>query len=207
MRPAPPPRVTLATRFEGGRRIRDLRLRSGDERRQAVDAGIGDYRLWLRLWLWLILRLLTRFARFTVLARLTMLTWFAVLTWFALLTRFAGRLLVALIGRVVAVATLMIAGTTVAVANKRLGLRLRLRRNEAGLLAEIREALAVIIEIIGRRHVLDIARRRLVLTELLLGSSDQAKIMLGMLIVVLGCNGIAGGAGITRELDVFFGNM
>jgi hypothetical protein len=201
MRPAPPPRVTLATRFEGGRRIRDLRLRSGDERRQAVDAGIGDYRLWLRLWLWLILRLLTRFARFTVLARLTMLTWFAVLT------RFAGRLLVALIGRVVAVATLMIAGTTVAVANKRLGLRLRLRRNEAGLLAEIREALAVIIEIIGRRHVLDIARRRLVLTELLLGSSDQAKIMLGMLIVVLGCNGIAGGAGITRELDVFFGNM
>jgi hypothetical protein len=205
MRPAPPPRVTLATRFEGGRRIRDLRLRSGDERRQAVDAGIGDYRLWLRLWL--VLRLLTRFARFTVLARLTMLTWFAVLTWFALLTRFAGRLLVALIGRVVAVATLMIAGTTVAVANKRLGLRLRLRRNEAGLLAEIREALAVIIEIIGRRHVLDIARRRLVLTELLLGSSDQAKIMLGMLIVVLGCNGIAGGAGITRELDVFFGNM
>jgi hypothetical protein len=204
MRPAPPPRVTLATRFEGGRRIRDLRLRSGDERRQAVDAGIGDYRLWLRLWLWLILRLLTRFARFTVLARLT---WFAVLTRFALLTRFAGRLLVALIGRVVAVATLMIAGTTVAVANKRLGLRLRLRRNEAGLLAEIREALAVIIEIIGRRHVLDIARRRLVLTELLLGSSDQAKIMLGMLIVVLGCNGIAGGAGITRELDVFFGNM
>jgi hypothetical protein len=205
MRPAPPPRVTLATRFEGGRRIRDLRLRSGDERRQAVDAGIGDYRLWLRLWL--VLRLLTRFARFTVLARLTMLTWFAVLTRFALLTRFAGRLLVALIGRVVAVATLMIAGTTVAVANKRLGLRLRLRRNEAGLLAEIREALAVIIEIIGRRHVLDIARRRLVLTELLLGSSDQAKIMLGMLIVVLGCNGIAGGAGITRELDVFFGNM
>ena len=91
MRPAPPPRVTLATRFEGGRRIRDLRLRSGDERRQAVDAGIGDYRLWLRLWLWLILRLLTRFARFTVLARLTMLTWFAVLTRFALLTRFAGR--------------------------------------------------------------------------------------------------------------------
>src|SRR4051812_36590258 len=79
MRPAPPPRVTLATRFEGGRRIRDLRLRSGDERRQAVDAGIGDYRLWLRLWLWLwlILRLLTRFARFTVLARLTMLTRFA----------------------------------------------------------------------------------------------------------------------------------
>jgi hypothetical protein len=199
MRPAPPPRVTLATRFEGGRRIRDLRLRSGDERRQAVDAGIGDYRLWLRLWL--VLRLLTRFARFTVLARLTMLTRFA------LLTRFAGRLLVALIGRVVAVATLVIAGTTVAVANKRLGLRLRLRRNEAGLLAEIREALAVIIEIIGRRHVLDIARRRLVLTELLLGSSDQAKIMLGMLIVVLGCNGIAGGAGITRELDVFFGNM
>jgi len=207
MRPAPPPRVTLATRFEGGRRIRDLRLRSGDERRQAVDAGIGDHRLRLRLRL--ILRLLTRFAGFTVFARLTR---FAVLSWFALLAGFAlltGRLLVALIGRVVAVATLMIARTTVAVAEIRLGLRLRLRLrgNEARLLAEIREALAVIIEIIGRRHVLDIARRRLVLTELLLGSSDQAKIMLGMLIVVLGCNGIAGGAGITRELDVFFGNM
>jgi hypothetical protein len=203
--PAAPARETFTTAiaFEPGRAVH-LRLRSGDERRQAVDAGIGDYRLWLRLWLWLILRLLTRFARFTVLARLTMLTR---LTWFAVLTRFAGRLLVALIGRVVAVATLMIAGTTVAVANKRLGLRLRLRRNEAGLLAEIREALAVIIEIIGRRHVLDIARRRLVLTELLLGSSDQAEIMLGMLIVVLGGNGIAGGAGITRELDVFLGNM
>src|ERR1700760_4957283 len=107
IRPAPTPRITLRARLEGRRRIRDLRLRSGNEGRQAIDADIGDHRLRLRLGR-LILR--TRLARFTVLAGLTMLARFpgltmlsrrlvlAGLTGFAMLTR---RLLFALIGHVV----------------------------------------------------------------------------------------------------------
>src|SRR5205807_2758381 len=51
------------------------------------------------------------------------------------------------------------------------------------------------------------ARLRLILPELLLGSGDQAEIMLGMLIVVLGRNGITRRARIARELDIFFGDM
>src|SRR5258707_14727324 len=58
MGPAPPSRKTLATTaLELARAAIDLRLRPGDEGRQAIDADIirGD-RLWLRLRLKLRLR-------------------------------------------------------------------------------------------------------------------------------------------------------
>ena len=48
---------------------------------------------------------------------------------------------------------------------------------------------------------------RLVLAELLLGGSDQAEIMLGVLIVVFGGDRVAGGARVARELDIFFGDV
>src|SRR5260370_19462871 len=66
VRPAAPPRKTVAaTAVEAARAI-DLRLRSGDEGGQAVDADIiRDHRL--RLWLRLKLRLRTMFAMFALL--------------------------------------------------------------------------------------------------------------------------------------------
>src|ERR1700687_1755206 len=80
---------------------------------------------------------------------------------------------------------------------------LRLRRNEAGLLAEIRKALAVVVGVL-RGHFILGARLRLVLAELFLGGGDQAEIMLGMLIVILGGDRIAGRACVARQLHVFF---
>src|SRR5260370_765478 len=50
-------------------------------------------------------------------------------------------------------------------------------------------------------------RLRLVLTELFLGGGDQAEIMFGMLVVILGGYRIAGGARVARQLHVFFRNM
>ncbi len=83
---------------------------------------------------------------------------------------------------------------------------LRLRRHEAGLLAEIREALALVVAVL-RRHFVFGARLRLVLPELFLGRGDQAEIMLGMLIVILGGDRIAGRARVARQLHVFFSDV
>jgi hypothetical protein len=49
--------------------------------------------------------------------------------------------------------------------------------------------------------------RLLVLAELLLSRRDQAKIMLGVLVVVLGRNGVSGGARVARELKILFSDM
>ena len=71
MRPAAPARETLAATalfISAGRAIH-LRLRAGDEGRQAIDAaGVGDHRL--RLGLRLILRLRTMLAFAMMFARL-----------------------------------------------------------------------------------------------------------------------------------------
>ena len=61
--------------------------------------------------------------------------------------------------------------------------RLRLRRNEAGLLAEMRKILSFILAIL-RRHLVFGAGLRLVLAELLLRRCDQAEIVFGVLVVV-----------------------
>ncbi|CCE11159.1 membrane hypothetical protein [Bradyrhizobium sp. STM 3843] len=218
VRAAAPPRIALATTFEAGRRVRDLRLRAGDEGRQAVDAAVGDHGLRLRLGLILRLRTLAKLARLPGLAMLTgfamlprlamlpMLSGFAMFPRLALVARLSGftmlallpRLLVALIGLVVP--RLPIALAAVAVAHERLRLR---GRNEARFLAEAREAIALVIQIV-HRQIVGVTRLRLVLAELLLGGGDQAEIMFGVLIIVFGRNGVAGRAGIAGKLDVFF---
>nr|GAJ31643.1 hypothetical protein BDOA9_0108240 [Bradyrhizobium sp. DOA9] len=122
---------------------------------------------------------------------------------FAVLARL---LVLALIGRLVVarlVITLVMIALAVTVAHE--GLRLGLR-DEAGLLAEGREILAVVLAVVAAGDGL-VAARLLILAELLLGRRDQAEIMLGVLIIVLGCNGIAGGARITRKLEIFFGDV
>ena len=83
-------RIALGSALEGGRRVGDLRLRSGDEGRQTVDPAVGDHRLGLRLRLVLGgLRTLAVLARLTLLARFALLAGFTLLARFALLTRFA----------------------------------------------------------------------------------------------------------------------
>jgi len=47
----------------------------------------------------------------------------------------------------------------------------------------------------------------LALAELFLRGSDQTKIMLGVLVVILGSDWIARGLRVASELDVFLGNM
>src|SRR5437868_4560932 len=113
-----------------------------------------------------------------------------------------ARLLVALIG--LALALIVIALIVVAHEG------LLLLRGETRLLAEMRKALAVVVTAILGGDFRDVAvgaGLRLVLAELLLGSRDQAERMFGVLVVVFGGNGIAGRAGIARELDVFFGDV
>jgi hypothetical protein len=79
---------------------------------------------------------------------------------------------------------------------------LLLHRYETRLGAEVREALALVI-IFLRRHLVFGTWLRLVLPKLLLRGSDQAEIVLGVLIVVLGGNWVTGAARIAGELDVF----
>ena len=165
--------VRRRTAFETAGRAIHLRLRSGDEGGQAIDAaGIGNHRL--RLGLRLILRLRTMLALAMMFARL--------------LVALVGLALAALLARIV-------------VARHE---RLLLLRDEARLLAEMREALALVVAFLRRRHFVFGARLRLVLPELLLGGGDQAEIMFGVLVVILGRDRIAGRARVARQLDVFF---
>jgi hypothetical protein len=103
-----------------------------------------------------------------------------------------ARLLVALIG-------LRIARSVVA------DVGLRLLRNEAGLLAEIRETFFV-VALVGNHFSIG-TRLRLILPELLLSSRDDAEIMFGVLVVVLGGHRIAGRPCVARQLDIFFRNV
>ena len=45
------------------------------------------------------------------------------------------------------------------------------------------------------------------LAELLLGSGDDAEIVLGVLVEVFGADGISGSLRVARELQIFFGNV
>ena len=123
---------------------------------------------------------------------------------FAVLARL---LVVALIG-LLAFALLMIALVVIALAIPiaREGLLLWLR-DEARLLAEGRKILAVVLAIVAAAADGLVAARLLALAELLLGRRDQAEIVLGMLVVVLGCNGVPGGARVTRKLEILLGDV
>ena len=140
MRPAAPARETFAAAiaFETARRTIHLRLRSGDERRQAIDAaGIGNHRL--RLGLRLIWRLGT------------------------LLAMAFARLLVALVGLSLAlrISLIEVALSVVALIIFARHERLRLLRDEARLLAEMGEVLALVFAFFSRRHFVIGARLRL----------------------------------------------
>jgi len=192
MRTAAPARITLATTtvaaFEPPRRTIGLRLRAGDEGRQAIDiTGVGDDRLRLvrRLRLLMILRLRTMIA-FAMLARL-------------LLIALIGLLIVARL-----VVALVVIALAVAVAHERL---LRRLRNEARLLAERREVLAVVLAIVAAGADGLVTARLLALAELFLGRGDQAEIVLGMLVVVFGGDRVARRARVTRKLKILFGDV
>jgi len=177
VRAPPTSRKTLGplTAFESARAAIDLRLRSSDERGQAIDAaGIGNDRLGLWLRLRLVLRLRAMLA-------------------FTLAMMFARLLLFALKWLSFARASLTHIG-------------LRLHRDKAGLLPEIREAVTLVVAVINGDRVVG-AGLRLVLTELLLGRCDEAEVMLGVLVVILRGYRVAGRPRIARELDVFFGDM
>ena len=86
-------------------------------------------------------------------------------------------------------------------------LLLRRLRCETGLGAErVVLAFAVLTSVVADVAVLALLLilLRLVLPELFLGGGDQAEIMLGVLIVVLGGHRIAGRARVARQLHVFF---
>src|SRR5690348_10296620 len=163
MRTAAPAREAFATAIIAFKAAAiDLRLRAGDERGQAIDAAIVRRRLGLRLRR--ILRLRT--------AVLAITTMFAVATVFTIAAVLARLLLVALIGLLVVA---------------HVGLLL-LHRHEAGLLAEARIILALVLAVLACAAVVHarlLLLLRLVLAELLLGSGDQAEIVLGVLVVVL----------------------
>src|SRR5207344_1520962 len=78
---------------------------------------------------------------------------------------------------------------------------LRLRRDKAGFLSEMRKALALVVAVLGSHFILG-ARLRLVLPKLFLGGGNQAEIMLGVLVVILGGYRIAGRAGVARQLHI-----
>jgi hypothetical protein len=169
-------RKTLSplTAFECPCAAIDLRLRSGNEGGQAIDAaGVCNDRL--GLWLRLVLRLRAMFAlTLAVFARLLLLS----LKWLSLaLAAFAD-------------------------------VGLRLHRDETGLLPEIRETVTLVVAVITTDHIVDTGLQlRLVLAELLLSRRDQAEVMLGVLIVILRGDGVAGRPRIARELNVFLGHM
>src|SRR5258706_11232331 len=146
MGPAPPSRKPLAaTALEFARAAIDLRLRPGDEGRQAIDADIirGD-RLWLWLWLWLKLRLRTMFAMAGVLA---------------------GLMLVA---RLVGLPLALVVALIVVARHE----GLLLHRHETGLLAEMRKIFALVLAVLGGHFILG-ARLRLVLGDLFLGDEHE----------------------------------
>ena len=107
----------------------------------------------------------------------------------AMVVAIAGLMLIALlIGLAVA---LMVAMIIVA-----LLIGLLLGRYKARLLSETRKAV-VVLPVFRGHFTLD-TRLRLVLAELLLRRGDQAEIMFGMLIVILGRDGVAGRSGVAR---------
>jgi hypothetical protein len=167
------------TAFEGACAAIDLRLRPGNEGGQAIDAtSVRNNRL--GLWLRLVLRRRAMFA-FT-------------------LAVFARLLLFTLKGLSFALAAFAL--TTFAYVG------LRLYRNETGLLAEIRETVTVVVAVVTADPIVGPGLQlRLVLAELLLSRRDQTEVMLGVLIIILGGDGVAGRPGIARELNVFLGHM
>ena len=88
-------------------------------------------------------------------------------------------------------------------------IRLRLARGER-LAADVRLlTIAVVVAVIGSAHLAGLLLLviGLILPELLLRRSDEAEIVLGVLIIIFCCNRIPGALRVTGELKVLFGDM
>lgn len=98
---------------------------------------------------------------------------------------------------------------------RQIGLPLRLRLRGIARLILAGEWLAIILVVISlitaglrtRSRLRLLAVIGVLLTELLLRRSDQAEIMLGVLIIIFGRDRIAGALCIARELNIFFRDM
>ncbi len=87
--------------------------------------------------------------------------------------------------------------------------RLWLARGER-LAADVRLlTIAVVVAVIGSAHLAGLLLLVIGLTlpELLLRRSDEAEIVLGVLIIIFRCNRIPGALRVTGELKVLFGDM
>jgi hypothetical protein len=88
-------------------------------------------------------------------------------------------------------------------------IRLRLAWSER-LAADVRLlAIAVVVAVIGPAHLAGLLLLviGLTLAELFLRRSDDAEIVLGMLIVIFRCNRIAGALRVTSQLKILFGDV
>ena len=110
---------------------------------------------------------------------------------------------------------LRVARPTIGLIARRIGLLLiGLRRRHVGLRPGIGLAAhgmpGILVAVVGVLALFAHAFRpvvRIGLAELLLRRRDQAEVMLGVLKVVFRPHRIAGGRGVTRQLNVFLGNV
>ena len=158
-------------------RLLMLRLTAGDERGQAVDVVTLIFR--------------SRMLRPRLEMRLLMLL---LLLWLIV------RLIVLLILLLIVLLIVMLLTRMI---------RLRLAWGER-LAAEVwLLAIAVVVALIGPAHLAGLLLLviGLTLAELLLRRGDDAEIVLGMLVVILRRDRIAGALRITSELQIFFGDV
>lgn len=159
---------------------RALRRAAGDERRQALDIVVLTAIGLMRLTILLLMAILIGL---TVLARLALMT----------------RLEIALV-RLLALFTLF--ARLIGLRLARLLLLVRLFARRMRFVTRLRIVVAV-EAILVRIALLE----RLALPELLLGRRDQAEIVFGMLVIILGSHRIAGCGRIACKLDVFLGDV
>jgi len=128
----------------------------------------------------------------------------------SLMTTLAGLLLIWLLLMLWTIMHLLIAWRERLSVARQVRLLLGLARSVARL---VHERLGVVIVVVKSLVSALLARRalllllvvvRILLTELLLSGGDETKIVLGVLIIVFGCNGIPRALRVASELDIFF---
>jgi hypothetical protein len=128
--------------------------------------------------------------------------------WLRLVLRLRAMFALAVFARLLLFALEWLAFALTAFALAFTDVGLRLHRDETGLLPEVRKAVTLVVAVITADHIVGAGLQlRLVLAELLLSRRDQAEVMLGVLVIVLGGNGVAGRPRVARELNVFLGYM
>jgi hypothetical protein len=116
-------------------------------------------------------------------------------------------LLVVIVVVVLARLLIVVAALVVALLIGLLLLIARRMRLHGGLRLVVAIVETIVRVAVGPRLRLLLLLEGLVLPELLLRRRDQAEIMLGVLIIILGSHRIAGARGIAGKLNVFFGDV